>query len=273
MPAGTEDTPLELAIIPSGRAQAGGAVEVIETAIKDKSGVVVQISLVQQPYQALSALCQSPSGPPTAAWLDGLAAAAATAQGCGDAELIAEQVTGSSLQAAAIIVPAASDINDAAALQSRSYCRVSANDLTSWLLPSILMQARDISPVRDLGDIRDYEDADALLAAVASGDCESAGIDADALRNADPELRRQISIIGSLEVPYQVLVYPQQVNLSQRGWLNEALIAIAADEELAPALQALIGQAALRDSEPGDFEPLTSALRAAGLDLARFGDL
>ncbi len=271
-PVGSEERPLQIAIVASETTESD-ALASVEAALLERGGMAVQFTVVDSQAEALSALCASPGGDVVAAWLDGLGYAAAQAHACGDAGLVAERDTDDGLSAMDtinIIVGASSDIEAVSDLSGQTFCRISATDLHTWLLPSIILQANGVNPISDLDAVEDYEDIESLLDAVGSGRCAGAGIDATALANAG-DATDEVTVIDSVNVVHAVLVYPQEVSLTTRANLNDALLAIAADETSAESLRMLIGQDNLRAAAATDFNAFDSLLGRANIDLEQLG--
>jgi ABC-type phosphate/phosphonate transport system substrate-binding protein len=274
IPPGSADNPIQIVLAAANAEGASEAASIIEAALKERSGVEVRVMLVERPADALAALCASPGGTAAAAWLDGLTAAAAIAQNCGAPSLMLERATVDGSRAhetIQVITAVGSNVRQISSLADSTFCRLDVMDRNTWLLPAILLQANGIDPVRRLDAVIDYESVDAMLDAVIDGECDGAGAAASSLDTADEATRDGLRVIASMDVAYSLLLYPLEINLSQRGWLNEAFSAIAADSEAATALRVLIGQDSLRPSTPDDLTSLADALDAAEIDLAAYG--
>ncbi|MCC6612166.1 MAG: PhnD/SsuA/transferrin family substrate-binding protein [Anaerolineae bacterium] len=272
IPLGNEERPLRLAIVADEEA-VSEAIATAETALLEQARLAVEFVPVETQADAIAALCASPGGTVTAAWLNGLGYAAAQALGCGDAALVAEHRTLSGLSATEtinLVVAASSDSEAVSDLIGGSFCRISATDSDTWLIPSILLQANGVDPLNDLDSVEDYDDIASLLAAVASGDCDAAAIPQSAL-DEDESAASNLTTLASVDVVRAVLVYPQEVNLTTRDRMNQALTTIAIGVDSAEALQTLIGSGSLRPAEASDFESLDELLSQAGIDLEQFG--
>ncbi|MCA9902238.1 MAG: PhnD/SsuA/transferrin family substrate-binding protein [Anaerolineae bacterium] len=269
---GSEERPLQIAIV-ANETTDSEAIAAVEAAVLERGGLAVEFTPLASQAEALSALCASPSGEVVAAWLDGLGYAAAQAHACGDAGLVVESDADDGLSAMEtinIIVGVSSDIESVSDLSGQTFCRISATDAHTWLLPSIILQANGVNPINDLGDVEDYDDIESLVNAVASGRCDGAGIDATALADAG-DAADEVTVIDSVAVVRSVLIYPQEVNLTTRARLNDALLATATDEASAESLRLLIDQDNLRAAAANDFTALDSLLRRANIDLEQLG--
>jgi len=272
VPLGSEERPLRIAVV-TDEAETSEAIATVEAALLESTNFAVEFVPVETQADAVSALCASPGGTVTAVWLDGLGYAAADALGCGDAALVTEQRTLAGLSATetiGIIVSAASKLESVSDLSGNTFCRTSATDTDTWLIPSIILKANGVDPLDDLDQVEDYDDIQSLLEAVTSGACDGAGVPASALDDAE-SAAEDVTTLASVDVVRAVLVYPQEVNLTTRDRLNQALMAVVAGEDSAAALQVLIGQASLRPAAASDFESLDDLLSDAGIDLEQFG--
>ena len=126
-------------------------------------------------------------------------------------------------------------------------------------------------------DVVDYEDVPSLVKAVASGDCAAAGISEDAFTRYEDELtetvREGVRIsVTSIPFPYDILMYPIEVQLGVRLSLNDALVEIAENAETSETMRSLLGQDELVSIEPGDLAALTEFMTSTGYDFAQMGN-
>lgn len=272
IPPGSEENPIHLKIVAPPDSSDGFdvAISALDGLLLDATGAHVAIETVTTDAEALTALCDSPSGTVSAAWLGGLAYAAAHAQGCGSAALEVERGAGSAARVgdeALIVVNAALDINGVADLAGHSFCRLGYTDVYSWMVPELLLKAAGVQPT-DLTEIRDYSDTDVLLSDVASGTCDAAGIASsqfDASSAARSSLR---TLQQSVTVPYAVLVVPPELSAAQAQALAAALVSIG-NGSRADMLKLLLSQDQLVEVSDADLAALRSAIARAGVDLAR----
>ena len=135
----------------------------------------------------------------------------------------------------------------------------------------LLFEASGLNPLSDLDSITDYEDTDALLNAVAEGDCDATGIPEGTLDDAD-DVRDEIDIVETtIAFPYGVLMYPIEVPLGIRLTLTDALISLAQDADDAETMQTLLGQEALERVDANDFVEFQNFMNSTGLDFAQLG--
>ncbi|NWF70406.1 MAG: PhnD/SsuA/transferrin family substrate-binding protein [Chloroflexi bacterium] len=268
-PGSQEDRPLQMLVYARDNRATRDAVEGLQAALLER-GLFVEIIAVQRYAEALAALCASGAGQVSVAWLDGISYAAARAQNCGTPALQVERdsETGRALE---IIVTRDLGITTIASLRQRSFCRISYDDYDTWLAPTLLLRANDLNPLTAFESISDYEDVEALLRAVAGGNCDAAAIPVGTLDDPDyATLAEDVRVVAtSAPFPYNVLLLPSAVPLGVRLQLVDALEAVADDETLAGTLRVLVGQDALVTvTELTEFDTF---LDSTGLDFAQLG--
>lgn len=278
IPIGQEGNPLQMVIHPPGDlSDAREAAADFEAAILDQSGLVIQVELVNRDAEALAALCDSSSGQVAVAWLNGLAYLAAQAQNCGQPALQVERGARQDArtgEAASIIVEDGGNVSTFSALRGKNFCRISYDDLYSWLIPSLMMRANGIDPLA-FETVTDYETIPEIVQAVADGDCDAGGIPAGALDEFADEIgdaAENISVLDtSIEFPLAILVVPLQVPLGTRLTLNDTLETLAQDSSSAVKLRPLLGQNALLTVTSDDFVTITDFISSTGLDFSQLG--
>lgn len=279
IPPGDEGNAIRMVIRPQGpAADARSAVPDLEAAILDRSGVVVEVQLVERYAEALAALCESSGRQVSAAWLNAPTYAAARAQNCGLPALQVQQGTRRDLrtaEAGSIIVRDGGAIRDVRGLNGRSFCRLGYDDFYSWFAPLLVMRANGLDPVSALESVSDYDDIPALVRAVAEGDCDAAGIPESALTvyaGAIGDDADQVrSLLTTVPFPFDVLMLPVEVPLGKRLVLVDALEAIAGDPADAVTLRALLAQNALVPVTDDDFADLLEFINSTGLDFTQLG--
>ena len=284
IPLGSADNPLHMKIVAPASSDAtpevgtqepfATTVSDLAKALHDDTQLTIQVETVASDAEALAALCDSPRGTVSVAWLSGIAYAAAYAQGCGSALLEVERGVGASASPgdqARIIVNAALGLSGVGDLAAHTFCRLGYANAESWLIPSLMLQSSGVA-ISDLKAVRDYDDASAMIDDVAAGTCDAAGISAseyDLIANADARAKIR-TLQQSVTIPYAVLVVPEAVPLGQQEALSSALISIG-NGSRASILKPLLNQdqiAAATDTELGT---LRSFISRAGLDLAQVG--
>jgi len=275
-PPGSDDNPIRLLVNPALTvASARSAANRLTGELTERTGLAVVVETVTSDAEALAALCDSVGGAVNVAWVDGLTVLAAQAQGCGEAVLMAERGVGRRAQtgdSVRLVTQAEDGAASVAALgNDASFCRLGYDDLATWLVPSIMLQTAGVPP-SEIGAVTDYEDLNAVLAAVAGGECDAAGVPASALAAANAATRNAlISLAESASIPYSVLVYPPEMPLGARTALENALTDLMADADAGEPLRDLLSADALEQVDASDFDDLNDFIAAAGLDLARLG--
>jgi ABC-type phosphate/phosphonate transport system substrate-binding protein len=278
IPAGQTDNPIQMVLRPEGdRQTAEDAVSDFEAAMLDKTGLVIEVALVDQRSEVLAAICDA-AGRPSIVWLDGLGYLAARAQECGEPVLQVQRGSEDALEngrAAAIIVQKDGEISSLAELSGKTFCRLSAEDGSSWILPSLFMRTEGIDPF-GLEAVTDYSDIPRLVRAVVRGDCDAAGIPADALELFADDLgdnAEEVSILETtLELPFALLLMPTTIPLATQQNLSSALVDMAAVSETALTLRAFLGQQALTPVNADDFLDLGKFIADTGLDFTQLGN-
>jgi len=281
IPAGTEGNPLQMVIRPDGSLSAArSAVADFEAALLEQSGLMVKVELVERYAEALAALCDSSGGQASVAWLNGASYVAAQAQSCGIPILQVERGTrrdAKTGEAASLIVNSEANISTLSALRGKSFCRIAYDDFYTWLAPSLILKANGLNPLTDMTAAADYEDIPTLVQAVASGDCEAAGIPADALEQYADQLddvSEDIDVLATTDAifPYAVLMIPPDLQLGTRLSLNDALIVLSEDSTTAVKMRALLGQNAVLPATMDDFDDVAQFIESTRLDFAQLGN-
>lgn len=246
-----------------------------EEAVLAESGLVLKVELVERQAEALAALCTSTPDRVVVAWLDSLAAQAALARGCGMPALQVERGSPSPQTGVSILIVADRrlGLTSVDALAQRTFCRLRAEDFESWLAPTLVLRANGVDPVRGLSAVRDYDDYETLLAAVAGGECAAAGLAETRFEQLPDAVRNSVQIIGrSPALPYALLFYPINLPLGERLRLTDALLAIALDPERAALLEPLFAQNRLVRAASDALDEAGAFLKSTGLDFAQLGN-
>ncbi|MEO8607384.1 MAG: PhnD/SsuA/transferrin family substrate-binding protein [Chloroflexota bacterium] len=281
VPAGAAENPLQMVIRPEGSMSAArSAIADFEAAVLEKSGLTIKVELVERYAEALGALCDSSGGQVTVAWLNGASYAAANAQNCGSPILQVERGTRSDAktgEAASIIVNKAAKISTLSALKGKDFCRINYDDFYTWFAPSLILKANGLNPLTDVGAVSDQTDIPAVIKAVAAGDCDAAGIPANALDDFADKLgdaADKVTVLTTTDTafPYAILMIPSDVQLGTRIALNDALVALSEDSTTAVKMRALLGQNAIVPVTSDDFKDLSDFIVSTRLDFSQLGN-
>lgn len=276
VPPGSDDNPIRLLVQPNlTAASARSAANRLSDELSERTGLSIIVDTVTTGAEALAALCDSVGGVVNVAWVDGLTMLAAQAQGCGTPALVVERGTGrraATGDTVQLVTAAQGGVASVAALgNDPTFCRISYDDLSTWLVPSIMLQGVGVAP-SEVGEVTSYEDLDGVLTAVAAGDCDAAGVPSSALAAADSETRGALETLAeSAPIPYDVLVYPLEMPLGARTALSNALTDLIVDRAAGEPLRDLLDANALEAASESDFDDLRDFVTSAGLDLGQLG--
>lgn len=272
---GDPANPIQIAVLPADPDLANDAAEKLEADLLTRTAYTVKLVTVDSEADAIQQMCDSFSGPVTAAWLSGIGYWTARSRNCGQPLLWIERGSGSNAASGETVVIVARQggaVTSLSALRGRSFCRIDSTDLTSWIVPTLMLSAAGIDVVRDLKSVKDYPDNAALLAAVAAGGCDAAAVPTSVLDETDSTDReRLIELATSESIPYLLLVVPIEVTLGVRDTLSAALLDIAADRQTAPLLRPFLGQTRLQSLTPDDLTAFEAFMTRSGLDFSQLG--
>lgn len=222
--AGAAANPLRLVIVPAQPADAAALETRLEERILKTTNVFVDIVLVTSYAEAVAAVCDTTSAVQSAAWLHPLAYAAANARNCGDAAFAWERA--GQRAEAGLIVLNTTQATSIGGLADKPFCRLSAQDYYGWLLPLLLLRRAGLDPAV-IGELVDYADAAALTDALSSGACAGAGLSAVAYDALPAAAKTNLTVaLTSPELPLGLLMYPFQIPLGARLYLNDTLAAL-----------------------------------------------
>lgn len=297
VPAGLPDNPLQMVMLPVSSSlyiepevtvePEIGEVELpvdstqaeldLEQAILEYSSVTVDIVPAGSRADVLRALCDA-SDTTSAVWVDGVSFTAALAQNCGEPIYVVQKRIDGRLESGesgVIILNRNLGSTQLSALYTRTFCRFGVDDFYSWLLPLMIFRANNIDPSR-IDTFVDYDDAQDMIEAVATGDCAGAGLSSvvyNDIVDGDEELSDDISVsFTSPPIPYAVLMYPVEMQLGIRVSLTEGLERLADDEDDSEILRPFLGQDELQSVDLDDFVEYDTFLDDVGLDFSILGN-
>ena len=249
----------------------------LEEAILKYSSVTVDIVPAANPAEVLRALCDA-SEDISAVWVDGVSFTAALAQNCGEPIYIVEKRINNQREtgeAGVIILNRDLGNSQLSVLNNRIFCRFGVDDFYSWLLPLMVFRANNIDPT-NFETVIDYDDAQVMVEAVASGDCAGAGLSTTVYENIvedDEALSDNISVaFASPQIPFAVLMYPVEMQLGIRVSLTEGLERLADDDADSELLRPFLGQDNLQVVHLDDFAEYDAFLDEVGLDFSILGN-
>jgi ABC-type phosphate/phosphonate transport system substrate-binding protein len=290
------DNPIQLVIVPADPDAAEAGLDEFESILQSLTNVSINVVLADSQLEAYAAVCASSSGTVSAAWLDGMTFAANDLAGCGIGALQADTPDGTG-ETGVLLVNIEYEEDGIEATVDETLCRIAANDLFSWVLP-VLFYGNEGFTVADIDDINELEDNDALIEALASGQCAAVGMSEttwEAYLDADEEgtLEENVVIAAtSPEIPYHVFSFSVSLSLDaitdiQSALLQMDILAGRSDVEVDPEsteeapeqtgdlpevdadlMAAFFGDGSLMAVDTSDFEELFAFFEACGIDFA-----
>jgi len=173
LPLGGVDTPLRLALAPADL-EAAQALEVAQEAeLLALSGVSMDLILLPDSQAVLAELCGGAGQ--VSGLLGGLPGVVVYSRDCAQ-PFVQLAVEGQANRQSAIVLRSDARREEntlawLAELEDWTYCRLGLRDETSWLIPSLLLQAANLQP-----SLLDLADEAALRQGLADGTCDAAGL-------------------------------------------------------------------------------------------------
>ena len=269
---GSEDNPIRMTIVQPGGATRetalARATDNVATALLEESGLNVEVELVESDADGVAALCDV-GGAPAVAWLSGIGYGVASASACGTPVLMVERGTGRRAvtgETVRIIVNGESEATDVSGLAGQTFCRLGYDDFYTWLVPTLMLRTGGIA---EMPDAVDQPDIEALIQAVADGDCDAAGLSAVDFDEFAGDAESDVRVLNrTVTIPYAILMIPPTLPLDARMALIDALAAMAESDDLAT----LLDQDGLARVEQGDLDDLDAFLNSTGVDFAQLGE-
>jgi len=282
VPLASEDSPLIVLMRPEGtRRSSASSAQALGDLIQELTGLVVEIELVDSYGEISTRLC---GAEPVAGWLDGLTYGVAARQGGADPALQVERddATGYrvDLLMSAELAGDETTVEDIGALAGQTFCRLSSEDVATWLVPGLMLQAAGVDPLYGLEGVLDVADSNAIISAIYNDECQAGAVPNRYFPNrASSELRaledlrdKVVAAQSSPELPYGILLYSQTVPLNVRIPLTDVFFQIAASSEHEETLAAILQQDSLERVDESDFVDLRAFLQSSGLDLILLGE-
>lgn len=175
-------------------------------------------------------------------------------------------------EAGLLLVSPSAGTSNVSVVTGNTYCRLGLNDFYSWILPDIMVSRAQVD-IRSAAQITDYPDVESLVEAVATGECVMTGVSAKAFALLDADLQAQVTVVETSAVmPYDVLVYPLDVQLGVRLAINDVLVEFAENPATAELLFPLLGQTAIEPVVFGEFSATVDYIANSGYDFSELGD-
>lgn len=272
IPWGTEENPINWVFVPSGemeRVTAGA--EAVADLLFEETGLVISTFVATDYTAAIEAMCAEPPQ----AQMSSLATFAyitAADRGCAESELVALR-RGSTSYNGQLIYNMESGIvpGDYTTLVGKSFCGVDETSTSGWIIPTIMLRAGGLDPETDL-EVTFAGSHDAVASAVYSGDCDFGATFVDArtaIEETYPDVMEKVGIFEvSIAIPNDGVQYATSFPREYRDQLNEALLAIAATEAGAEALNTAYQWTGLELHDDTFYDPFRQLLDAAGVSAA-----
>jgi hypothetical protein len=271
-PPGSSASPVRWLLVTGQQGISQNRVAALANAAQQASGLRVTASLETSPRDALQAVCGSATGPVTMALVDPLAYAVARARGCADAALIVLRAGGLGITTAVV---GKEERSLAAGSSTLPYCRRSAQDFTTGVVPLLMLRAQGLQS-DIMGLPQDQPDDEASLQALQDGVCRLAMVDAavyERLAEEDSPVVRDLRVLQrSAPMPVALLIVPVQFPLPNREQLIAALTTSDADAQANAALmQPIYGEVTLIRADDYDMAALQRFFEQGRLDLMLLG--
>ncbi|MCB9437966.1 MAG: PhnD/SsuA/transferrin family substrate-binding protein [Anaerolineales bacterium] len=164
-------------------------------------------------------------------------------------------------------------------LENKTFCRLGADDLVSWVYPNLTLRGAGINPITGIAGVVDVEDYAAMVSAIQDprGECQVGAIPRgtlqdifDALANDDIEINPDaVNTLASEApaVPYMILVAPpSDVLLAD---LRQSVVDVLQAENAAEILPELFVYDELDEVTPQTYNSFRQWLQAAGWEMSQ----
>lgn len=248
-PGLSETNPIRIVIVPADAEQAPDNVAELQSLLEELvEGVFIEVVLAETQAEAANAICSSDTGVLSAVWVSGMTYATVNLGNCGVASFQADTPEGTG-QTGVILLPAEeeeeateddeeeqeaetitlADID----FTEATLCRLSVDDVFSWVVPVIALNSAGVDPVT-LDDINEVTDNDELIADIQSGECAIGGmseVEWESYLEADAEAEGTLVddvqvVVTSPEIPYNVFAVPFATSADVVIQIENALLAL-----------------------------------------------
>jgi len=301
IPAGfNADNPIQIVIVPADPEQASDVVNDFEDQLEELTDVSITVMLAETQAEASGLLCNLASGRQSAVWVNGMTYATSNLQNCGVGVLQADTPDGTGEEGVLLLNIDYEDTGIAGAVEN-TLCRISVDDLYSWTLPIIFYSIEGFSAL-DIDDVNELDDNDALIEAVANGNCAAVGMTEEAWESyldEDETLAENVLVAGtSPAIPYHVFAFPFSMPLDAIDDIETALIRMdvasgrsdieqnnadseSTEEPDTPSIDLdvdeemmtiLFGEGAFEQVDESDFTELIDFLESSNINFSELGN-
>jgi phosphate/phosphite/phosphonate ABC transporter binding protein len=269
---GTDENPIQWVFVPSGeleRVTAGA--ESVADLLFEQTGLVFETFVATDYTAAIEAMCATPPQAQMSS-LATFALITAADRGCIEPELVSVR-RGSTTYNGQIIFNVDSGIvpGDYTTLAGKTFCGVDETSTSGWIIPNVMLKANGIDPDVDL-QVTFAGSHDAVATAVYNGDCDAGATFVDArttIEATSPDVMDKVGVFEvSIPIPNDGVQYAVDFPRELRDQINEALLAIAATEAGAEALNTAYQWSGLELHDNSFYDPFRQLLDAAGVSAA-----
>jgi phosphonate transport system substrate-binding protein len=265
---GTEDNPIVMSFVPSSDTQdiisSGDA---IAEALLDATGLVVEPNVGTDFAAVREAMG---AGKAHIGWLNTFNYILASEKYDVDVGLVTSRY-GSNSYAGQINVGADSGIATLEDLKGKVFCWVDPNSTSGYIIPRIMLQANGIDPDNDFAQTVEAGSHPNVVTAVYNGDCDAGASYDDARDTVEddlPDVKEKVVILATTtDIPNDSVSFVKDFPEEMRQQIIDALLAYAATEEGAEALNTLYNIGGLEPADDTFYDGFRADLSKAGLDI------
>jgi phosphonate transport system substrate-binding protein len=265
---GTEKNPIVWVFVPSGETErvTAGAQSVVDL-LEAETGLFFEVRLATEYAGAIEAMCADPAE----AHMSSLATFAyvmAADRGCAEAAMLSVRF-GSPTYNGQFLVRTDSGITDLSQLNGKTFCRPDPLSTSGWVIPSIMLKGAGVDPDTGLAEVVDAGSHDAVAAGVYDGTCDVGATYVDARTRIEeqyPDVMEQTVVIAlEPDIPNDGVQFQTSVPQELRDKIVAGLLAVAATDEGAEALNTAYQWEELMEADDSYYDAFRQILQAAGV--------
>jgi phosphonate transport system substrate-binding protein len=267
---GEEDNPIIWVFVPSGETERVTAgFESVAAMLEEETGLFFETKIATEYAGVIEALC---SDPPDAhmASLATFSYVLAADKGCADAAILSVRY-GSPTYNGQFLVRADSGITSLDQLGGKTFCRPDPLSTSGWIIPSIMLRAAGVDPDTGLAQVVDAGSHDGVAAGVYNGDCDVGATYVDARTRIEedyPDVMEQTVVIAlEPDIPNDGVQFQTDLDKELRDKIVKGLLAVAATEEGAEAINVAYQWTELMEADDGYYDAFRQILQAAGVNV------
>ncbi len=264
---GTEENPITWVFVPSREGEeVTTAAEGVADLLHQETGLYFKTFVATDYTAAIEAEC---SDPPKAQMgsLATFALITAADRGCATPALVASR-RGSTSYTGQIIAGVDSGVNSLADIKGKTFCAVEPSSTSGWIIPSVMLRAAGLDLDNDVS-VTYAGGHDAAVLGVYNGECDAGAsfVDARTLIEGDyPDVMEKVKVIEvSIDIPNDGVQFVNSFDPEMKQQIVDALLAIAATDAGAEALNAAYQWDGLEAHGNEFYDPFRQLLDAAGV--------